>query len=302
MIERHHLAILLEVDRRGSLTAAADALSLTQSALSHSIRKLEGLVGTELWRKDGRGLAFTQAGAYLLSVAQRLLPQLEHADAVVQQIAAGQRGTLRIGVECHPCHHWLLGVVAPFLEQWPDVDLDVKQKFRFGGIGALYGREIDLLITPDPLAKDELVFEPVMAYEQVLAVAGSHPLAERPHVVPRDLAELTLITYPVDVGRLDVYTDFLLPANCRPKRRKVIESADVLLQMVLAGRGVAALPAWLVSEYAERFPVIGVRLGEGGVHKQLFVGLREEDAGVDHVAGFLRLARSTLPRNNVSTH
>ena len=76
MIERSHLKILREIDCQGSLTAAARALHLTQSALSHKITRLEQLLGTPLWQKEGRGLKLTQAGDYLLQQANRLLPQL----------------------------------------------------------------------------------------------------------------------------------------------------------------------------------------------------------------------------------
>src|SRR5690606_8179977 len=161
MIERHHLAILREVHRQGTLTAAADALCLTQSALSHAIRKLEQQIGTAVWIKEGRNLRFTQAGNYLLNLAQRLLPQLEHAEEIMAQFAQGQRGTLRIGMECHPCYQWLLHVVAPCWHQWPDLDVDVKQKSQFAGIGALFGYEIDVLVSPAPRSMPALQFQPV---------------------------------------------------------------------------------------------------------------------------------------------
>ncbi len=297
MIERHHLAILREVDRRGSLTSAAESLNLTQSALSHAVRKLEGQIGTALWQKDGRGLRLTEAGSFLLGVAQRLLPQLEHAETVLQQMAQGQRGTLRIGIECHPCQRWLLRIVEPYLKAFTDVDVDIKQKFQFGGIGALYGHEIDILITPDPLRRDGLSFKPILAYEQVLVVSRDHALASKPHIDADDLSEHTLISYPVDISRLDIFTDFLLPASCRPKRHKTIEHTEVMLQMVAAGRGVAALPRWLVEEYSARFQLSAVRLGARGIHKHLFVGVRRSSLRVDYVKGFVELALTTEGQN-----
>ncbi len=290
MIERIHLAILREVARRGSLTAAAETLFLTQSALSHAIRKLEGQLGVEVWTRDGRSLRLTQAGAYLLDMANRLLPQLEHAERLMAQYAQGQRGTLRIGMECAPCYQWLLKVVAPYLAQWPDVDVDVKQRFQFGGLQALEGWEIDLLVTPDPLHKPGLRFVPVFDYEQVLVVANDHRLAGKPWAEPCDLTEEVLITYPVDIDRLDIYNYFLLPAGCAPRQRKTIETTDILLQMVAGGRGVAALPRWLVAEYAQKLPVTPVRLGPNGIPKQIFLGIREEDAGADYLDAFVRLA------------
>ncbi len=292
MLERHHLAILREIERQGSMTAAAEELFLSQSALSHTMKKLEHHFGTPLWLREGRRLRFTQAGAHLASVAHRLLPQLEHAEAIVQQIAAGQRGTLRIGMECYPCYQWLLKVAAPFMEAWQTVDVDVKQEFQFGGLGALLGHEIDMLVTPDPLQRSGLVFEPVYDYEQVLVVSRRHRLAGRAWVAPADLAEEVLVTYPVETERLDVFNAFLLPAGCTPRQHKTIETTDIMLQLVAANRGVTALPRWLVDEYAERMPLVPIRLGEAGLPKQIFLGVRETDRPIDYVADFLRMARA----------
>lgn len=291
ILERTHLAIIHEVDRCGSLTAAADALHLTQSALSHTIRKLEQQLGVLIWRREGRSLRPTQAGEYLLAMANRLLPQFAHAEARMQQYAQGERGTLRIGMECHPCYQWLLKVVSPYLERWQDVDVDVKQKFQFGGIGALFGHEIDVLVTPDPLHKPGLHFEPVFDYEQVLAVAQKHPFATLPHVVPDQLTNETLITYPVAIERLDIYNQFLSPSSISPKRHKVIETTDIMLQMVASGRGVAALPRWLVDEYSRKMAIAPVRLGSQGIAKQIFLGVREADLDVDYLRAFVELAR-----------
>lgn len=291
MLERIHLAVVREVDRTGSLTAAAGVLCLTQSALSHTIRKIEQQLGTPIWTREGRSLRLTQAGRYLLGVANRVLPQLEHAENTMQQYAQGLRGTLRIGMECHPCYQWLLKIVAPYLTSWPDVDVDVKQKFAFGGIGALFGHEIDMLVTPDPLHRPGLRFEPVFDYEQVLVVADTHPFAGHAFIVPKQLSTETLITYPVDIERLDIYNQFLLPAGCTPKKHKTIETTDIMLEMVASGRGVAALPRWLADEYIGKLPIAWVRLGKQGIAKQLFLGMREADGTIDYVAAFVALAR-----------
>lgn len=291
MIERIHLSLIREVDRRGSLTAAADVLCLTQSALSHTVKKLEQQLGTPVWTREGRALRLTQAGRYLLALAERVLPQLEHAERLMHEYARGERGTLRIGMECHPCYQWLLKVVDPYLAAWPEVDVDVKQRFQFGGLKALHGYEIDLLVTPDPLFKPGLRFVPVFDYEQVLVVGSSHPLAGRSHAEPAALSDDVLITYPVDVERLDIYNQFFLPAGCAPRQRKTIETTDIMLQMVASGRGVAALPRWLVEEYAGRMAVAPVRLGQEGVFKQIFLGTREVDAGTAYLEAFVEIAR-----------
>lgn len=292
ILERIHLEIVRAVARHGSLTAAAETLHVTQSALSHTVRKLEGQLGTAVWLREGRSLRPTQAGDYLLAVAERLLPQFTHAEERIGQFARGERGSLRIGMECHPCYQWLLKIVSPYLAAWPDVEVDVKQKFQFGGIGALFGHEIDMLVTPDPMHRNGLVFEPVFDYEQVLVVPQGHWLANASYVRPEDLSGEILITYPVSLERLDIYTDFLTPAGVAPRRHKTIETTDILLQMVASGRGVAALPRWLVNEHAERFRVAPVQLGAEGVDKQIFLGYRAEDVATDYLRAFVSLARA----------
>ena len=293
MLERIHLAIVQQVQQQGSLTAAADVLHVTQSALSHSMKKLEQQLGTDIWRREGRKLELTQSGQYLLEVANRVLPQLELAEERLQQYALGERGALRIGKECHPCYQWLLKVVSPYLSTWPDVDVDVKQRFQFGGLGALLDYEIDLLVTPDPVYKPGLNFEAVFDYEQVLVVAENHELATSDYIEPHQMTKEVLISYPVDLERLDIYNQFLLPAGVTPKRHKNIETTDIMLQMVASNRGVSALPRWLVEEYAEKLPIVPVKLGPNGIPKQIYLGSRDVDSAVDYLQAFVELARGT---------
>lgn len=292
ILERAHLEIIRSVEQLGSLTAAADKLHLTQSALSHKIRKLETQLGIEIWLREGRSLRTTQAGDYLLALAHRLLPMLDYAEDRLKQFANGERGTLRIGMECHPCYQWLLKIVSPYFAQWPSVEVDVKQKFQFGGIGALFNYEIDMLVTPDPLHKHGLIFEPVFDYEQVLVVGKNHRLRHQRYANPEDLLDEILITYPVATDRLDIYTQFLIPAGITPKSQKIIETTDIMLQMVASGRGVAALPRWLVEEQSDKFEVYPVQLGRNGVPKQIFLGFRHTDTELDYLQAFVELARN----------
>lgn len=290
MIDRSHLRIFREIERQGSLTKAASALHLSQSALSHKVKNLENVMGVSLWSMEGRNIKLTQAGEYLLREAKRLLPQLERIDESLEQYARGEKGRLHIGMECSPCYQWLLKIVNPYLKQWPGVEIDVKQQFQFGGLAALFNYDIDLLVTPDPIQREGIVFQPVFPYEQVLVVAENHPLAAKAYIEPQHLTDQILYTYPVTTDRLDIFQQFLLPAQQQPKRHKTMGSTEMLLQMVVAKRGVTTLPLWLVEEYAQTLAIRGIRLGENGIHKYIHLGFRQSDALERHVQGFMALA------------
>jgi LysR family transcriptional regulator for metE and metH len=273
------------------LAEAAERLHLTQSALSHAIRKLEDQAGVALWRKEGRRLRLTQAGQYLLGVARRLLPQMEEADSVLRGYGEGRRGKLRIGMECHPCYEWLLTVVSPFLQRWPLVDLDVVQQFRFNGLEALLNHQVDMVITSDPLENPAFQNRPVFTYELMLVAAPDWRSDLAGVVSPDDLTAATLITFPVARERLDVFTRFLLPAHCEPNKLHQVEATEIMVQLVAAGRGVCTLPDWLARKFQASYPLVIRSLGAEGVHKSLYLVFREEDAEVSYLQDFLALAQ-----------
>ena len=294
MLERFHLEVLAAINKYGTLTQAAESLNLSQSALSHSIKKLEGQLSLSIWQKEGRNLRLTPAGEHILGLANRLLPQFAHAEQLLQQVADGQMGSLRIGMECHPCYQWLLKVIDPFLEKWPKVDIDVIQKFKFGGMAALHNYEIDILVTPDPLYKPKVEFTPVFGYEHKLVVSSSHPLAKQDFVLPAQLANETVFSYPVEPQRLDIFSQFLNPAKCSVKHHKIMETTEIMMQMVAAGRGVCALPGWLVDEYAKTLAIKSLRFGEDGIHKHINIGIRKGERTLHYLDNFIVTAKSII--------
>ncbi|MFW5995570.1 MAG: LysR substrate-binding domain-containing protein [Spirochaetia bacterium] len=286
MIERSHLAIISALARHGTLTRAADELCLTQSALSHMMRKLESKLECSLWRREGKRLQLTEAGNTLRRTADRVLPELERTERLLSDYARGTRGHLRIGVECHPCYQWLLGVIEGYLEAWPQVEVDVTERFQFSGIEALAHHQIDLLLTPDPVALPELTWERVHRYELLLLVADSHRLAGRTTAAPRDLADEILLTYPVSRERLDVFGRFLTPEGIEPAEHRHVETTEVMLQLVAAGRGVTTLPDYIVEKYCRELHVRTLRLGAEGMQNALYLAHRNEDSGLDYLRDF----------------
>src|SRR3546814_9956396 len=103
-----------------------------------------------------------------------------------------------------------------------------------------------------------------------------------PFVNPEDLIDVELITVPVSIDRLDVYSRFLLPANCTPRHHRTIEAPDLMLQLVAAGRGVTVLPDWLVDEEGAGLPIKKISLGRKGLRKTLNLGIRRGDESIDY--------------------
>lgn len=296
MVERHHLLMVKTITEQGTVTRAADKLFLTQSALSHAMKKLESKLNTKLWQKSGRKLTLTQSGEKLMAAATKILPQFEKLEEQVASLSEGRSGCIKVGIECFPCFQWLLKVVAPFLKLYPNVDIDIKNEFQFGGIGALLNFEIDLLITPDPLFHKKITYIPIFDYQQVLVVNASDDLAQKSEITPHDLADKTLFTYPVERERLDVFTRFLTPDGGSVKHHKTLENTEMILQMVQHGRGVAALPDWLVGlqEQSQSAQIKQLKFGEDGIHKTTYIAVRTAESDNAIINQFI--AQSKLTR------
>lgn len=291
MIERIHLKIILALHQYKTLTAAASVLNLSQSALSHQIKHLETRLGVKLWQKEGRLLRLTQPGEQLLSSAQSVIPVLQRTEQTMQAYAEGRQGNLRIGVECYPCYEWLMRVIADFLQSSPDVDVDIVQKFQFSGVEGLLNHSVDLLVTPDPFEHPSLIFDRLFDYELVLMIADDHPLAKEKYCEPEMLRDQTLILFPVPIDRLDIYTEFLIPAHISPKAQKITESIEMMLQLTVCQRGVFTLPRWLAKLYCAKYPLTTLNLGKKGIYKTLFAAYKQSDIETPYLHTFLELGK-----------
>lgn len=293
VLELRHLATLQAIDEAGSLVEAAERLHVTQSALSHQLKDLEHRLGVALIVRRTRPIRFTTAGGRVLALARQVLPQVRRTETELRRLAAGQSGRLHIAIECHSCFQWLMPALDRFREAWPEVELDLSAAFSFTPQAALVRGDLDMVITSDPVDNDAVRYLPLFRYELVLAVARQSALAGARAVEPRALAEETLITYPVEHERLDVFTAFLDPAGVAPAALRTAELTPMMVQLVAAGRGVAALPNWALTEYLDLDLVRAVRLGEGeGVWRTLYAAVRDGDEQVPFIQEFMDTARA----------
>jgi len=251
-LELRHLRTLAALRDSGSLVEAADRVFLTQSALSHQLKDLETRLGCALFIRKTRPVRFTTAGQRLLRLADDVLPLVHGAEHDLTRLAGGEAGRIFMAIECHSCFEWLLPAIDRYREAWTDVELDIASGFHFAPLPALTRGDLDLVITADPIDDPGLAYLPLFSYEAQLAVAREHPLAGREWVEPEDLAGETLICYPVDRDRLDIFKKFLDPAGVEPQRIRNAELTTMMVQLVASGRGVVCLPNWALTEYVVR--------------------------------------------------
>lgn len=291
-LELRHLRTVRAVHEQGGLARAAEMLNITQSALSHQIKALEEQAGVELFVRRAKPMRLSAAGMRLLRLAEQVLPLVAATEAEFKGVEAGRIGRLHIAMECHACFDWLLPVLDIFRRAWPEVDVDIRQRLAFGALPALAREEVDLVISSDPEEVPGVAYQPLFDYAPTLVVPAGHPLVAKGFAEPQDLAAETLITYPMDRARLDVFSQFLTPAGVEPARQRTVELTAVSLMLVASGRGVAVMPDWVLRREAANPEIAMLPLGQGGIIRRLYAAVRQSDLSLPFMAHVLRLSRT----------
>lgn len=290
-LELKHLRAVKAIHEAGGLARAAGLLHVTQSALSHQIKGLEAQTGVELFVRRAKPLRLSPAGKRLLQLADRILPEVTAVEEEFQGLEEGRNGRLHIAIECHACFDWLLPVLEAFRRTWPDIDVDIRPGLSFGALPALQREEVDLVVSSDPEDLPGITFSPLFDYDPVFVAARTHPLANRAYVVAEDFVDQTLITYPVDPSRLDVFLCLLDPAGVRPQAVRQVELTAVILMLVASGRGVAVLPDWVVGAARSNPDFVTLPLTAAGVTRRLYAATRDKDLAKPYVSEVMRIAR-----------
>lgn len=290
-IEFRHLRTIKAIHDTGGLARAADQLNITQSALSHQIKGIEDQAGVELFVRRSKPLKLSAAGLRLLKAAEAILPQVAALEAEFEGLVAGSSGRLHIAIECHACFEWLFPVLEAFRKNWPDVDVDIRPGLAFDALPALRKEEVDLVVSSDPEDLPGTDFTPLFDYEPVFVASAQHPLAQKDFVEAEDFRGETLITYPVDRARLDVFSQLLTPAKVEPGSIRQVELTAVILLLVASNRGVAVLPDWVVRQVRYNSDYVTKPLTQSGVTRRLYAATREEDTNLPFMAHLIRLAK-----------
>ena len=285
MIELKHLKTLQALSQHGSLATTATHLHQTQSALSHQFSDLEHRLGFKLFVRKSQPLRFTPQGEVLLQLAQQILPMVKDAIRVCNEPGVC---ALRIAIECHSCIQWLTPALQQFRQTWPQVNVEFKSGVTFDPQPELLSRELDLVMTSDILADQGLHYTPLFDYEVKLVVSNESSLAKKPIIEPHDLADETLLIYPVQRDRFDVWRHFLQPAGVSPNV-KTVDNTLILIQMVAAKMGIAALPHWAVDSFEKQGLVKTKTLGSG-LWSRLYAACREGEQRQPAIEAFIQTA------------
>lgn len=244
-IKFRHLQTLLEVARQRSVGKAADALSITQPAVTRTVRELEQILGVPFLEKDGRGIRISHFGEVFLKHAAESLAAVQRGVDTLAQAMKSEGPPLRIGTLPTASASFMPDAVAEFLASGTGSRVTIASGENRALLNSLRLGELDLVV--GRLAAPELMtglfFEPLYSEEVAVIVAPDHPLLARRNFTLGALASYTVLM-PNKGSVIRPYVDRLLLSNGIPDLPDTVETVSDSFGRVFVIRHKAV---WFIS-------------------------------------------------------
>lgn len=276
------------------MTRAAEALGVTQPALSAMLRKLEKEVGAELLHRTGRGVELTDAGRVFLESAEEALRRVEAGVQSVRELMGLERGSIRVGGGATATTYLLPNVVSEFHMQHPGVRFFVREAGSRATASAVLSGELDLGIVTLPIevpAARDLMVMPWVEDELRLIVPPGHRLAGKKSYRWADLAGESMIGFEAGSAVRSVIDKELAMRALSLDMVMELRSIESIKSMVAAGIGVG-----LVSRFALEAGE-GLTCRDGRVARELAI-VRRRDRVPGAAAGAFEKALMRVGKKN----
>jgi DNA-binding transcriptional LysR family regulator len=290
-----HLESFVEVARRGNVSRAAEALFLTQPAITARLKSLERDLGVELFVRSSRGMKLSDAGRAFLPYAERTMSTVDEGRQLVANLRQGTIGVLVIAAAPAVSTYVLPEILRAFRTTHPKVRLGVKTGHTEEVLDMVLRAEAHIGIGR-PIRHPEIELIPVLEDEMLFVVSARHPFARRGKVSLSDLAAERLVLFDRTSSYHELTSSLFRQAGVVPTSTLELDNVEAAKKMVQQGLGVALLPRMALAAELKSGSLRPVKLIGAPPLSRPIVALRRKDAGaaIGPVAGFLETLKDVL--------
>ena len=246
------LRLLVELERQGSVSAAARAVGIGQPSASEHLRLLEAAAGQRLVERNGRTSQLTEAGRVLASHASQALATLAAGEEELHALAGLESGTIHIGASTTPGVYLLPDTLGCFQRDHPNVSIEVEIASTGEIIERLLAGRIHLALVGDAAADERVELEPLLS-DEIVGIAKPGLLRKaKGKVKPEALSSETLLVREARSSTQQVADRALRAAGVEPKRVWELDSSEAIKRAAREGLGIAFVSLYAVAEEVER--------------------------------------------------
>ncbi len=290
------LQALVEVARRGTISRAAEALFVSQPALTARIQGLERTLGSPLFTRGRHGSRLTEAGRAFLPYAERGLAAMQRGREAVAGVASGSGGRLTIGAAPAVSTYVLPTMLHRFQADHPGVHLSVRSGHSEDVLEMVLREEVEIGLMR-PIQHAEVISELLYGDELLLVVHGGHPFASSGQIRMERLATEHLILFDRTSSYHELTSAVFRQAGIAPRGYLEVDNIDAAKRMVEQRLGVALLPRTSVQSEIGSGRLFPVEITDMAPVKRQIVVARRRDAGElsPAAAAFLRTLDQLRP-------
>jgi molybdate transport repressor ModE-like protein len=251
-LEPQRLRLLVELKRRGSISAAADACRMGQPSATKHLKTLEAAVGERLVERDGRASRLTQAGEVVATHALRVLDTYAGMQEELRALRDAERGTLTLAASTTPGSYVLPSILECFAERHPRVDVDVVIGSSRWVSERVARRDVSLGLAGELEWPDGVIAEPFLDDEVIGIAAPGRLRLRRGRATMDALAGQTLLVREPGSSTRAIAERYLSHVGYRPAKRWELDSNEAIKRSVRAGLGVGFVSRLVVDEELAR--------------------------------------------------
>lgn len=259
-LDPSRLRLLVEVDRRGSISAAAEACQVSQPSATKQLKTLEAAMGEKLVERNGRASQLTEAGQIVVSHATRVLDTLHGLQEDLDALRGAQTGTLALAASTTSGSYVLPSILQCFADRHPGVEVDIAIGSSSWVADRVAKREFSLGIAGEVDLPDGVRAEPFLDDELVGIAAPGRIKLLRGRAEAAELSRWTLLVREPGSSTRTVADRYLARSGYRPANRWELDSNEAIKRSVQAGLGIGFVSKLVVADEIERGEVESFRI------------------------------------------
>ncbi|MDP8755371.1 LysR family transcriptional regulator [Serratia marcescens] len=237
------LRVFVAIARHGSFSRAGEAIGLTQSAVSHSVKELEAEVGVRLLDRTTREVVLTDAGLRLANRVERLLDELQAALLDARSFGVQRSGTVRVATSQTISAHLMPQCIAAGEREYPEIRIMLRDQAQQQVLHSVRNAEVDFGIVVDPVQPVDLECEAVLHEPFLLLCRDDHPFAAQQAVRWSALNGCRLVLQDYASGSRPLIDSALRQQGVEAQVVQEIGHPATLFPMVAEGIGISIFPA-----------------------------------------------------------
>lgn len=246
-----HFRMVFTIVREGSLTRAAEALHLTQSALSHQLKELERELDTAVFLRRGKKMMLTDEGARFLSSAEKILAEVASLEEDISSYKEGKTGRIAISTQCYTAYHWLPCILKHFRQASPDISVHIMSEATFRPMDYLLNGQLDVGIVKTKTENPDVHYEEIFDDRLFAVMHRDHPLSTKELIEIADFQDEELFMAFADPskGHVPIIETLMQLQGVTARKVHHIHYTDAIIEMLNANLGISVMANWIVYPY-----------------------------------------------------